>query len=177
VHVLFTVVTGHTVFTVATAFSIGIYDFIALQFVARMFMVTEIGVGSIVLTEELPARYRGRAIALMIGAGLMGGIIGSLSFPWLVETRLGWRSSILWEESCFPFWMSAALCFWAETDLVIAIAYTMVIAMNAVWAISATITSEIFPTSMLWDELSQEEVWQLLRTSTAGSPKGLAPQI
>jgi MFS family permease len=48
--VLFTVVTGYTVFTVATAFSTGLYDFIALQFIARMFMVTEVGVGSIVLT-------------------------------------------------------------------------------------------------------------------------------
>jgi MFS family permease len=267
--VLFTAVTGYTLFTVATVFSSGIYDFIALQFVARMFMVTEIGVGSIMLTEELPARYRGRAIAIMIGSGLMGGIIGSLSFPWLVETHWGWRMLYLMGGVLLPlviiyrtkiqetrrwrdqriqrevppkslsqefaetlvvfqkkyrqglwagtaiwfltnFWssavlfffayyamqergwtaamvgqtltiayivgssgyalagplldfagrkitaclyfsvggISAALCFRAETTLVIAMAYTVVIAMNAVWAISATITSEIFPTSI-----------------------------
>lgn len=267
--ILFTTVTGYTVFTVATAFSSGIYDFIALQFIARMFMVTEIGVGSIMLTEELPARYRGRAIAVMIGSGLMGGIIGSLSFPVLVETHLGWRMLYLMGGILLPllavyrtriqetrrwrdqsaqgdvqkksfsqecaetvvifrkkyrqglyagtaiwfltnFWssavlfffayyamqergwtagmvgktltiayivgssgymlagplldfagrkitaclyfsvggISAALCFRAETALVIATAYAVVIAMNAVWAISATITSEIFPTSM-----------------------------
>ncbi len=267
--VLFTVVTGYTVFTVATAFSTGLYDFIALQFIARMFMVTEVGVGSIVLTEELPARYRGRAIALMVGSGLMGGIIGSLTFPWLVETHLGWRMLYLMGGILLPllavyrtriqetrrwrnqrvqgylqkkalsqefaetlvifqkkyrqslcagttiwfltnFWssavlfffayyamqergwtsemvgktltiayivgssgyvlagplldfagrkitaclyfsvggISAVLCFRAETTPVIATAYAVVIAMNAVWAIAATVTSEIFPTSM-----------------------------
>ena len=267
--ILFITVTGYTVFTLASAFSSGIYDFIALQFIARMFMVTEIGVGSIMLAEELPARYRGRAIAVMIGSGLMGGIIGSLAFPWLVETRLGWRMLYLMGGSLLPllaiyrtriqetrrwrdqsvqgdgqkksfsqecaetlvifqkryrqglyagtaiwfltnFWssavlfffayhamqergwtagmvgktltiayivgssgyllagplldfagrkitaclyfsvggISAALCFRAEAALVIATAYTVVIAMNAVWAISATITSEIFPTSI-----------------------------
>jgi len=267
--VLLAVVSGYTLFTVATAFSTGIYDFVALQFIARMFMVTEVGVGSIVLTEELPARYRGRAISLMIGSGLLGGIIGSLSFPLLVETRLGWRMLYVMGSILFPllvgywkriqetrrwldqaaqghpqskaffqelketlavfqrkyrrslfagtsiwfltnFWssavlffftyyamqergwspemvgktltlayilgsagyllagplldfagrkitaclyfglggVSAVLCFQSETYLLIAASYVVVIAMNAVWAISATITSEIFPTSI-----------------------------
>jgi putative MFS transporter len=84
--------TSYTLFTVATAFSTGIYDLVVLQFIGRMFMVTEIGVGAIILTEELPARYRGRAIALMVGSGMIGGIIASFSFPFLVATPLGWRA-------------------------------------------------------------------------------------
>src|SRR5215813_9753975 len=265
--VLLTVVAGYTLFTVMTAFSTGIYDYVALQFIARMFMVTEIGVGSIVLTEEIPARYRGRVISLMWCSAVIGGAIGSLFFPFLVETRLGWRTlylmggvlllllAVYWtriqetrrwlnqaaqgqrkslfhelketlsvfqkkyRRSLFAgtsiwfltnFWTSAGgyffayhamqergwspemvaktltlayilgssgyllagllldlvgrkittclyfglggaasvLCFWAETPLVIAASYIVVIAMNAVWAISATITSEIFPTSI-----------------------------
>ena len=42
--------------------------------------------------------------------------------------------------------LSTIVCFRAESSLVITVAYIIVLGMNAVWAISATITSEIFPT-------------------------------
>ena len=82
---------GYTVFTLLSAFSVGLYDFVAYQFVARMFMVTEIGVGAIILTEEMPARYRGAAVTAMFAASLAGGILGSAVFPYLVDTELSWR--------------------------------------------------------------------------------------
>jgi putative MFS transporter len=44
--------------------------------------------------------------------------------------------------------VSAVTCFLAESPLVITIAYIVVLSMNAVWAISATITSELFPTQI-----------------------------
>lgn len=85
-------VAGYTLFTLLSALSIGLYDFVAYQFVARMFMVTEIGVGAILLTEEMPARYRGVAVTLMFALSLAGGIVGSMVFPSLVDTSLGWRT-------------------------------------------------------------------------------------
>jgi putative MFS transporter len=260
---------GYTVFTVLTAFSVSLYDFVFYQFIARLFMVTEVGVGSIILTEELPARYRGAGIALMFSAGLIGGIVGSALFPLLVGTALGWRllylaggglfvlllwywrrveetrrwrqeqeagvlprQSLLasfgelrlvfarayrpkllagasvwfttnfWSAACLFFFsyyvinergwsaaqvgytltlgyllalvgyaavgplldlvgrrftaclyftlggVSAVVCFVAESPLVITSAYSIVLGMNAVWAISATITSELFPTHL-----------------------------
>jgi putative MFS transporter len=263
------VAAGYTLFTVLTAFSVGLYDFVVYQFIARLFMVTEVGVGSIILTEELPARYRGAGIALMFSAGLIGGILGSSIFPLLVQTDLGWRllylvggglfvlllfywnrleetrrwrqereagvlpgQSLLasfremrvvfqpayrpkllagtsvwfttnfWSAACLFFFsyyvtnergwsaaqvghtltvgyilaiigyasagplldfagrrftaclyftlggISAIVCFLAESPLVITLAYIVVLGMNAVWAISATITSELFPTHM-----------------------------
>ena len=84
-------ISGYTVFTILSAFSVGLYDFVAYQFVARMFMVTEIGVGAIILTEEMPARYRGAAVTAMFAASLGGGILGSAVFPYLVDTELSWR--------------------------------------------------------------------------------------
>ncbi|MGR8946908.1 MAG: MFS transporter [Gammaproteobacteria bacterium] len=84
-------ISGYTVFTLLSAFSVGLYDFVAYQFVARMFMVTEIGVGAIILTEEMPARYRGAAVTAMFAASLAGGILGSAVFPYLVDTDLSWR--------------------------------------------------------------------------------------
>lgn len=88
-------IAGYTLFTVLSAFSVGLYDFVAWQFLARMFMVTEIGVGAILLTEEMPARYRGAAVTLMFALSLAGGILGSLVFPFLVDTALGWRTLYL----------------------------------------------------------------------------------
>lgn len=84
-------VAGYTIFTLLSAFSVGLYDFVAYQFVARMFMVTEIGVGAIILTEEMPAKYRGAAVTLMFALSLSGGIFGSAIFPYVVDTELGWR--------------------------------------------------------------------------------------
>ncbi|MEK7848261.1 MAG: MFS transporter, partial [Chloroflexota bacterium] len=54
--VLLLSIVGYSLFTFLTAFSQGLYDLVAYQFVARALMVTEVGVGSIVLAEELPAR-------------------------------------------------------------------------------------------------------------------------
>jgi len=84
-------IAGYTVFTMLSALSVGLYDFVAWQFLARMFMVTEIGVGAIILTEEMPARWRGAAVTLMFALSLAGGILGAAVFPYLVETELSWR--------------------------------------------------------------------------------------
>ena len=53
-------VTGYSLLTVLTAVSTGLYDFILYQFLGRALMVTEIGIGAVVLAEELPARPSAR---------------------------------------------------------------------------------------------------------------------
>lgn len=95
-------ISGYTLFTLLSAFSVGLYDFVAYQFVARMFMVTEIGVGAIILTEEMPAKYRGAAVTLMFAASLGGGILGSAIFPFIVDTELGWRMLYIVGASLAP---------------------------------------------------------------------------
>lgn len=93
---------GYTVFTMLSACSVGLYDFVAWQCLARMFMVTEIGVGAIILTEEMPARWRGAAVTLMFSLSLSGGIVGAAIFPWLVDTALGWRTLYLMGGAVLP---------------------------------------------------------------------------
>lgn len=90
--IFLTAVTGYTVFTVLTAFSTGLYDFVACQFIARLFMVTEIGVAAIILTEEMPSKFRGVAVTLVFGLAIFGGIAGSLIYPVIIKSELGWRS-------------------------------------------------------------------------------------
>lgn len=262
-------VAGYTLFTMLTAFSVGLYDFVVYQFVARLFMVTEIGVGAIILTEEMPSRYRGAAVTLVFALGLLGGIAGSLLYPLIIDTTLGWRMLYLaggallpllavcwprlketqrwlhdqqsraqprtslmasyrdiliifqaryrsrvvvgtsiwfalnaWSASCLFFFtyyvtnergweaarvgatltvgymvalvgyvtagpmlewvgrrvtvcayffvggLSSIICFLSQSDTVITVSYVVVLSMQALWAIAATITSEIFPTEV-----------------------------
>ncbi len=89
--IFLTAVTGYTIFTVLTAFSIGLYDFVAYQFIARLFMVTEIGVAAIILTEEMPSKYRGVAVTLVFGIAIIGGIAGAMIYPIVVKSEFGWR--------------------------------------------------------------------------------------
>lgn len=89
------VVLGYTACTVLTAFSAGVYDFVFYQFLARAFQTAEVGLGAIILTEELPTRYRGRGVTLMLSAIMLGGALAALLFPLLVQTAFGWRSLYL----------------------------------------------------------------------------------
>lgn len=93
--IFLTAVSGYTLFTVLTAFSTGLYDFVAWQFIARLFMVTEIGVAAIILTEEMPARFRGMAVTMVFGLALFGGFVGSIIYPYLAASDFGWRSLYL----------------------------------------------------------------------------------
>ncbi|MGD9600363.1 MAG: MFS transporter [Gammaproteobacteria bacterium] len=95
-------VLGYTVFTMLSACAVGLYDFVAWQCLARMFMVTEIGVGAIILTEEMPARWRGAAVTLMFALSLSGGILGAVVFPLMVDTALGWRLLYLLGGAALP---------------------------------------------------------------------------
>jgi MFS family permease len=264
---LFAVVSAFTSFTMGTALATGIVSFIVLQFFARLFLVSEVGVGPIMLTEELPARLRGRVIMLALAMAMLASLFGPLVFPWVITTRPGWRMLYLfagamipvlafywgriketrrWSEESrnrrnvslardfratlsvfqrryrrellagtsiwfltnfwtttvlfffgyyvlrergwtpamlrntisfaylvsFPFYLSTGslldfagrrptaflcfalgslsliVCFYAKTQAVVAAAYTVAIAMNVVWGISLTITTETFPTSI-----------------------------
>jgi putative MFS transporter len=99
---LLAAVAGYTISTVATAATRSLGVFVALQVVARMFMVTEIGLGYVILSEEMPARLRGRANAFMIAFAGLGGILASLSFAPVVGSRLGWRGLYLLGGALLP---------------------------------------------------------------------------
>lgn len=103
-------IAGYTLFTILTAFSVGLYDFVAYQFIARMFMVTEIGVGAIILTEEMPARWRGAAVTMMFAASLGGGVLGSSIFPYLVDTEHSWRMLYIAGGAVLP----VLVVYWAR---------------------------------------------------------------
>jgi len=113
-------IAGYTLATVASAAAASLESFVVLQLVARMFMVTEIGLAYVLLSEEMPARLRGRANAFMVGFAGLGGILASLAFEPVVSSPLGWRGLYLLGGCLLPalpiyWWQIRETGRWQET--------------------------------------------------------------
>jgi putative MFS transporter len=88
-------VLGYTAATALTAMSHSIYGFVAMQFLARVFLVAEWGISTVIIAEELPATRRGFGISVVQAAAGVGGIVGSAIFPIVTKVALGWRAMYL----------------------------------------------------------------------------------
>jgi putative MFS transporter len=65
-------VVGFGVFSGLTAFVTDKYQFMACQFLARLFLTAEYSLAVIMAGEEFPARHRGRAIAVLTSLATVG---------------------------------------------------------------------------------------------------------
>lgn len=88
-------VLGYTAATALTAASRGVYGFVAMQFLARVFLVAEWGISTVIIAEELPATRRGFGIAIVQAMAGIGGIVGSAIFPIVDRVAAGWRAMYL----------------------------------------------------------------------------------
>jgi MFS family permease len=88
-------IAGYTLATFATAFSIGVFDFVALQFVARIFLGTEYALATIVLVELLGTERRGRALALVSSMSAFGNAGAGVGFLMVDAVGASWRSLYL----------------------------------------------------------------------------------
>ena len=82
---------GYTVLCLATAATRTLGEFTFCQFFARMFMVTEVALAYIVLSEEMPAERRGRLNGLLGAFASAGAILPALLLPLSIELGFGWR--------------------------------------------------------------------------------------
>ncbi|MGO8692830.1 MAG: MFS transporter [Rectinemataceae bacterium] len=88
-------VLGYTAATALTAFSKSIGAFVVLQFAARVFLVAEWGISTVIVAEEIPAGRRGLGISIVQAAAGLGGIVGSAIFPIVERSPMGWRAMYL----------------------------------------------------------------------------------
>jgi MFS family permease len=86
----FTIV-AYTVATFATAFSRGVVDFVAYQFLARIFLGTEYALATIVLVDLLPRERRGRALGLVSSMSAFGQAGAGIGFLVVVAMGASWR--------------------------------------------------------------------------------------
>lgn len=82
---------GYTVLCLATAASRTLAEFTFCQFFARLFMVTEVALAFVVLSEEMPPERRGRLNGLLGGVAAAGAVVPALLLPLAIELGVGWR--------------------------------------------------------------------------------------
>jgi putative MFS transporter len=89
--VLLGAVAGYALLTLATAFASSLTRFAALQFLARLLMVTELALAFVIASEELPAHFRGRANGLLGAFAAVGAALPALFLAPLEQAGPGWR--------------------------------------------------------------------------------------
>ena len=77
-------IVGFTLANFATAFVTTTSQFVACQFVARLFLTAELSIAIIMIGEEFPARHRGRAIAILTSLATAGVMFMSKLQPYVL---------------------------------------------------------------------------------------------
>jgi putative MFS transporter len=89
---LLVTIVGFTACTFMTAFARTPAEFVAAQFLARMFIYSEEMLAIVVVTEELPAQARGWGIGILVALGAMGHGLAALVFAGVEWLPYGWRA-------------------------------------------------------------------------------------
>jgi putative MFS transporter len=82
--VLMWTVVGFTIFNGLTAFVTSKSGFVACQLLARLFLTAEFALAVIVISEEYPARLRGRAIAILTSFATVGVMVMAKIQPFVL---------------------------------------------------------------------------------------------
>jgi putative MFS transporter len=83
---------GASVSTLATAFAQTAWQFVAIQMVARSFVVTGTLISVVIAAEELPAEHRGLGVGLVSMFGGSGHALGAGAFAAIEFLPGGWRA-------------------------------------------------------------------------------------
>jgi MFS family permease len=89
---LLATIAGFTVCTFGTAFVRSVEEFMALQFLARVFIAAETMLAVVVIAEELHAGDRGFGIGLLGALGALGHGLAALVFGFVEVLPFGWRA-------------------------------------------------------------------------------------
>jgi putative MFS transporter len=84
-------IAGYTLATGATAFAQDAQTFVALQFLARMFVVAESILAVVVIVEEFPPGQRGFGIGALATLAVLGRAMALILFALIDELPFGWR--------------------------------------------------------------------------------------
>jgi MFS family permease len=111
---------GFSLGSLATAFSDSVGSYTAVQFVTRALLVTQIAMAYMIVSETLPAHWRGRANGLLGAMGSFGAALPFLAIEPAMGHPLGWRllfvigaaplllmPLLLWKLRETPVWLAA----------------------------------------------------------------------
>lgn len=90
--VLSITIIGYTLASLITGLVGNVWAFVAVQVIARIFLLGEVAVSLIYAAEVFPAERRGRVIGLLQVSATFGVIFCAGITPTLLSTELGWRA-------------------------------------------------------------------------------------
>jgi len=96
-------IVGMSLATFASAFAQTTVQFIAIQTIARTFVVATIATATVIIAEELPAKHRGWGIGMLGAIGAFGYGLGALLYAFIEWLPYGWRS--LYIVGGFPLFL------------------------------------------------------------------------
>lgn len=85
----------YALFTGLTATADTVLAFAGYQFLARMFLISELATAITMVTEEFPAERRGRAVGILTALGALGLVAVAILYRFLAGTPEGWRTLYL----------------------------------------------------------------------------------
>ena len=85
-------VIGISLASFASAFASSLVQFVAMQMISRVFMVTCSAMAFVIITEEFPAAHRGWGIGIASAVGAFGVALALLLFAAIDWLPFGWRS-------------------------------------------------------------------------------------
>jgi putative MFS transporter len=148
--VLAVTIAGYTVATFATAFSRGVADFVAYQFVARFFLSAEYTLATIVMVETAEPARRGRALGLLTSTSALGQAGAGAGFLLVLALHASWR--LLYLVGIVPLVLVArARRDLPETAPPAAERHAALRAVRRKWAVGATALAflfALFPTAV-----------------------------
>lgn len=91
--VLTVTIAGYTAFTFLSGFSPNVWVFAAFQMIARIFLLAEWAISSVIAAEEFPAARRGMVIGVISASGSLGSVVCAGVIPLLLKAPWGWRTA------------------------------------------------------------------------------------
>ncbi len=91
IRLLKTTIAGYSVFTALSGLAPDIYSFAAFQFLARIFLISEVSIAIIYASEEFPASKRGLYLGIIQGFLSLGFIVCAVVVPIMLNSVFGWR--------------------------------------------------------------------------------------
>lgn len=90
--VLSITIVGYTIASFASGLAQGPWVFVALQLIARVFLIGEWAVAMVYAAEEYPAERRGMVIGVIQACSSLGSVACAALVPMLVKAPWGWRT-------------------------------------------------------------------------------------
>lgn len=86
---------GYSLTSLASALAPSVLWFLVGQFGTRIFIVSALSTALLYVAEEFPSPIRRQAMALLVSAASLGGVLCAVLAPSLLATQQGWRSVYL----------------------------------------------------------------------------------